>query len=120
MGADYVINHRESLVDQVKSLGIEPRYVASLSGTDSHFPAIIELIKPRGHIALIDDTRSLDIISGKPKALSFSWEFMFARSMHQTDDIENFRHTHDTSAVAINNFRSLIACNSLVKGWPAT
>ena len=88
MGADHVINHRESLVDQAKALGIEPRYVASLSGTDGHFPAIIELVKPRGHIALIDDPQSLDIRSGKPKALSFSWEFMFARSMHQTDDIE--------------------------------
>ena len=88
MGADHVINHRESLVGQVKALGLEPRYVASLTGSDEHFPAIIELIKPRGHIALIDDPQSLDIKLGKPKALSFSWEFMFARSMFQTDDIE--------------------------------
>jgi zinc-binding alcohol dehydrogenase family protein len=88
MGADHVINHRESLVDQVKALWIEPRYVASLNGTDGHFPAIIELIKPRGHIALIDDPQSLDINSIKLKALTFSWEFMFTRSMFQTDDIE--------------------------------
>lgn len=88
MGADHVINHRESLVDQVKALGVEPRYVASLNGTDGHFPAIIELIKPRGHIALIDDPQSLDINSIKLKALTFSWEFMFTRSMFQTDDIE--------------------------------
>ena len=32
----------KSLVDQVKAVGIEPRYVASLNGTDGHFPAIIE------------------------------------------------------------------------------
>ncbi|QDT12883.1 zinc-binding alcohol dehydrogenase family protein [Planctomycetes bacterium K23_9] len=88
MGADYVINHRESLVDQLKTLELEPRYVASLTGTDGHFPAIIELIKPRGHVAFIDDPETLDIKSGKLKALSFSWEFMFARSMFQTDDIE--------------------------------
>ena len=88
MGADRVINHRESLVDQVKNLELEPRYVASLNATAQHFSAIIELIKPRGHIALIDDPRTLDIMSGKPKALSFSWEFMFARSMHQMEDIE--------------------------------
>ena len=88
MGADHVINHRESLVDQVKAIGIEPRYVASLNGTDGHFPAIVELIKPRGHIALIDDPQSLDINSIKLKALTFSWEFMFTRSMFQTDDIE--------------------------------
>ena len=88
MGADHVINHRNSLPDQVKNLGLEPRYVASLNATAQHFSAIIELIKPRGHIALIDDPGTLDIMTGKPKALNFSWEFMFARSMHQTEDIE--------------------------------
>lgn len=87
MGADHVINHREPLVEQVKALGLEPRYVAALNGTEDHFSAIVELIKPRGHIALIDDPQSLDINSIKQKALSFSWEFMFARSMFQTDDI---------------------------------
>ncbi|TKB10787.1 zinc-binding alcohol dehydrogenase family protein [Desulforhopalus sp. IMCC35007] len=88
MGADHVINHRESLVEQVKALGLEPRYVASLNGTEGHFPAIVELIKPRGHIALIDDPQSLDINSIKLKSLSFSWEFMFARSMFQTEDMD--------------------------------
>lgn len=88
MGADHVINHRDSLVNQVKELGLEPRYVASLNGTEEHFPAIVELIKTRGHIALIDDPKSFDISSIKRKALSFSWEFMFARSMFQTDDMD--------------------------------
>lgn len=88
MGADYVISHRESLVDQLNILGLQPRYVASLSGTEKHFPSIIKLIKPLGHIAIIDDPASLDISLIKPKALSFTWEFMFARSMYQTDDIE--------------------------------
>jgi NADPH:quinone reductase len=88
MGADHVINHRESLLDQIKALGLESHYVASLTGTDQHFPAIIELIKPRGYIAVIDDPETLDIKSGKFKALTFSWEFMFTRSMFQMDDIE--------------------------------
>jgi NADPH2:quinone reductase len=88
MRADHVINHHESLVDQVKTLGLEPRYVASLNGTEQHFAGIIELIKPRGHIALIDDPQTLDITLIKPKALSFSWEFMFTRSVFQTDDME--------------------------------
>ena len=87
MGADHVINHREPLAKQVKALGLEPRYVAALNGTEQHFANIVELIKPRGHIALIDDPQTLDIASIKLKALSFSWEFMFARSMFQTDDM---------------------------------
>jgi zinc-binding alcohol dehydrogenase family protein len=87
MGADHVINHREPLAEQVKALGLAPRYVASLNGTEGHFPAIVELIKPRGHITLIDDPQNLDIKSIKPKALTFTWEFMFARSMFRTDDM---------------------------------
>ena len=88
MGADHVINHHESLVDQLKSLGIKPKYVASLSGTERNFPTIVELIQPRGHITIIDDPKSLDIAAIKFKALTFSWEFMFARSMFSMDDIE--------------------------------
>jgi NADPH:quinone reductase-like Zn-dependent oxidoreductase len=45
------------------------------------------LIAPRGHIALIDNPEALDISIAKPKALTISWEFMFARSMFGTDDI---------------------------------
>jgi NADPH2:quinone reductase len=88
MGADHVINHRQPIAAQVKALAIQPKYVAALTGTDGHFDQIIELIKPRGRIAFIDDPQTLDIKVGKTKALSFSWEFMFTRSMFQTDDME--------------------------------
>ncbi len=87
MGADHVINHREPLAPQVKALGLVPHYVASLTATDQHFENIVELIKPRGHIALIDDPQNLSINAIKLKALSFSWEFMFTRSMFQTGDM---------------------------------
>jgi len=87
MGADHVINHHESLVDQIKQLSLEPRYVAGLSGSGGHFPAMVDLIKPRGHIALIDDPQDINIRAIKLKALSFSWEFMFTRSMFETEDM---------------------------------
>jgi zinc-binding alcohol dehydrogenase family protein len=87
MGADHVINHRQPLAGQVKALNLQPRYVASLTATDQHFDSIVELIKPRGHIALIDDPKSFNINAIKLKALTFSWEFMFTRSMFQTDDM---------------------------------
>ena len=37
---------------------------------------------------MIDDPQGLDIAAIKLKALSFSWEFMFARSMFRTDDMD--------------------------------
>ena len=88
MGADQVVNHRKPLNEEMAALGIAPKYVAALNQTDQHFGAIIDLIKPRGHIALIDDPPGIDISAIKLKALSFSWEFMFARSMFQTDDMD--------------------------------
>ena len=92
MGAHHVINHREPLVDQLHTLEMIPRYVAALTATDQHFPAILELIKPRGHVALIDDPGPLDISPGKGKALTFSWELMFTRPMFQTEDMIQQHH----------------------------
>lgn len=85
MGADHVVDHRGDLAAQVRALGLAPTYVAALTATDQHWPAIVELIAPRGHVALIDDPQGLDIAPAKPKALTLSWEFMFTRSMFGTD-----------------------------------
>jgi zinc-binding alcohol dehydrogenase family protein len=87
MGADHVVNHHDDLAAKMESLGLVPTYVASLTATDQHWPAIVDLIAPRGHIALIDDPENLDISPAKPKALTISWEFMFTHSMFDTDDI---------------------------------
>lgn len=87
MGADHVIDHRKDLVAQIRELGVQPDYVAALTATDQHWPAIVELIAPRGHVALIDDPENFDIGPAKPKALTISWEFMFTRPMFGTPDI---------------------------------
>ena len=87
MGADHVVNHRKPLDEEMRALGISPRFVAALTNTDEHIAAIVELIKPRGHIALIDDPESLDIKPLKFKAITLSWEFMFTRPIFETDDI---------------------------------
>lgn len=87
MGADHVIDHRGDLVAQLDDLGQTPKYVAALTATDQHWSAIMNLIAPRGHIALIDDPQRINITDAKPKALTISWEFMFTRSMFNTADI---------------------------------
>lgn len=87
MGADHVVDHRGDLVAQIAAIGLTPTHVAALTATDQHWPAIVDVIAPRGQIALIDDPEVLDIKSAKPKALSIHWEFMFTRSMFGTEDI---------------------------------
>lgn len=87
MGAHQVIDHGRSIAREVADLGIEPAYVASLTASDRHYDDVIDLIRPRGHIGMIDDPGKLDITRMKQKALNFHWEFMFSRPMFQTADM---------------------------------
>jgi len=88
MGADHIVNHNNPLNEEMQALGIAPKYVAALTGTEGHWESIIDMMKPRGHIGMIDDPADINWKGLKMKALSFSWEFMFARSLHKTDDID--------------------------------
>lgn len=88
LGADYVIDHHKSLVEQVQALNLgQPSFVFSTTHTDDYLKQIVELICPQGRIALIDDPKTLDVTALKGKSLSLHWEFMFTRSLHQTADL---------------------------------
>ncbi|SEO40862.1 zinc-binding alcohol dehydrogenase family protein [Acinetobacter sp. yr461] len=88
LGADYVLDHRQPLTAQIKQLGLNaPLYVFSTTQTDQHLADIVELIAPQGHFGLIDDPAQLDIKPFKSKSVSVYWEFMFTRSMYQTQDM---------------------------------
>ncbi|WP_042075210.1 zinc-binding alcohol dehydrogenase family protein [Acinetobacter nosocomialis] len=89
LGADYVLDHREPLAPQIKQLGLNaPSYVFSTTQTDQHLSDIVELIAPQGHFGLIDHPEQLDIKPFKSKSVSVHWEFMFTRSMFQTEDMQ--------------------------------
>ncbi|MBJ9721834.1 zinc-binding alcohol dehydrogenase family protein [Acinetobacter calcoaceticus] len=88
LGADYVLDHSQPLAAQIKQLGLNaPLYVFSTTQTDQHLSDIVELIAPQGHFGLIDDPAQLDIKPFKSKSVSVHWEFMFTRSMFQTEDM---------------------------------
>jgi len=88
MGAHHVIDHHRPLDEALKGVGIEhAEYVASLTGSEQHLPAIAKLIAPQGHLALIDDPKAFDIVPLKTKSITVSWELMFTRSMFQTPDM---------------------------------
>jgi len=89
LGADYVVDHTKPLAPQIEALNIaQVSHVASLNSTDSYFDTYVELLKPFGKIAMIDDPATpLDIMKMKPKSLSLHIEFMYARSMFQADDM---------------------------------
>jgi NADPH:quinone reductase len=45
-----------------------------------------DVLNAFGQIVAIDDPVSVDVIGLKSKALSWHWEFLFARSLHQAAD----------------------------------
>ncbi|HVI53874.1 MAG TPA: zinc-binding alcohol dehydrogenase family protein [Luteibacter sp.] len=89
MGAHHVIDHSKSLVDEVRAVapdGVD--YVLSLTRTEEHFPALVELLKPHGKFGLIDDpAEPIDIRLMKRKSLSLHWELMYTRSLFHTEDM---------------------------------
>lgn len=88
MGAHHVIDHRAPLDEGLAAIGIpEVRYVASLTATEQHLPAIVRALAPQGALALIDDPKTLDIVGLKRKSLSVHWELMFTRSLFGTADL---------------------------------
>ena len=85
MGAHETVD-RHDLAAQVKRLaprGVDWLYTA-YSG--SQIPVFAEVIRPFGHVVAIDDEHD-DVYPLKSKSITWHWEFMFARSMHQAEDM---------------------------------
>lgn len=59
----------------------------SLTNSEDHQAEIVKSIKPLGKFALIDDPLSLDVLALKQKSISFHWEFIFTRSLFETEDM---------------------------------
>ena len=88
LGAHHVIDHTQSLSQQLRAIGIEQvDYVASLTHTEQHLAEIVESLAPFGKLALIDDPKVLDVLALKRKSISLHWELMFTRSMFETADM---------------------------------
>lgn len=92
-GAQYVINHYQSIPEQLAQLQFgSVDYILCLNNTDGHWEAMAQVIAPQGTICSIVDNRDpLNLALLKPKSVTFVWEFMFTRSAHQTPDMERQR-----------------------------
>jgi zinc-binding alcohol dehydrogenase family protein len=88
LGAHHVVDHTKSLQAELQRIGVpQVPYVAGLTATDRHFPAIVDIIGPQGRFALIDDPPTLDINPLKRKSVSVHWELMFTRPLFETEDM---------------------------------
>lgn len=88
LGAHHIIDHTKPLADELKAIGHDNvALIASLTGTEQHFPAYPTIIAPQGRIGMIDDSPPLDVSQLRRKAASLHCESMFTRSLFQTPDM---------------------------------
>lgn len=90
LGAHHVLDHRAGLAAQARALGRPVTHVFVTTHTEEHWAALCEILAPQGAICLIDDPATPpDIRLLKSKAASVHWEFMFARPVFDTPDVED-------------------------------
>ena len=88
LGAHHVIDHSQPLLAQLEKLGIsQVSHVASLTHTEVYLQQLVEVLRPQGKLAAIDDPETLDVMPLKMKAISLHWEMMFVRSLFETPDM---------------------------------
>jgi NADPH:quinone reductase-like Zn-dependent oxidoreductase len=58
-----------------------------LTHTDVYLPQLVEVLRPQGKLAAIDDPETLNVMPLKMKAISLHWEIMFVRSLFETPDM---------------------------------
>nr|WP_315218896.1 zinc-binding alcohol dehydrogenase family protein [uncultured Duganella sp.] len=103
LGAHHVIDHSKPLNEEIARLGLpQVSYIASLTHTDHHWSAIVEVLAPQGKVAVIDDPAAIDVRLLKRKSASLHWEFMFARSMFNTADIQKQHQLLNDVAVLVD------------------
>ena len=91
LGAEIILNHRKSLHEELKATGTDSvDTIFCTTQMERHWQSMAECIRPQGHIVLIDDpVDSVDITLFKFKSVTISWEFMYTRSMFETDDMSD-------------------------------
>ncbi|CAH0135845.1 MULTISPECIES: zinc-binding alcohol dehydrogenase family protein [unclassified Pedobacter] len=120
MGADLVVDHK-NLVEEIHAAGYqEVDFVLDFVDLNSYWDAIVELIKPQGHIVSITGSATpIALNKLKNKSVTFSWELMYTRSMYQTGDMEEQHHILNKLAELFDNGTLKTTLNTTMKGFTA-
>merc|ERR1719247_2552215 len=103
LGADHVINHRESLKPQLESLGInEVHFIYDAVSFEQYAPQFLEIIRPFGRIVSITAAGKADLDAYRWKAVSYSMEFMFSRPQYEPEDITHQSYILNTVSQMID------------------
>jgi len=120
MGADVVVDHK-NLIEEVRAAGYqEVDFILDFVDLNGYWDAIVELIKPQGHIASITGSATpIALNKLKNKSVTFSWELMYTRSMYQTDDMEEQHRILNKLAALFDNGTLKTTLNTTLKEFTA-
>lgn len=84
-----MVNHH-NLKAELEGIGhSQVNYILDFVNLEEYWDIATEVIKPQGHIVSITgSSKPLNLNLLKTKSVSFSWEFMYTRSMFTTDDMD--------------------------------
>jgi NADPH2:quinone reductase len=118
LGADVILNHQNNLFEELQAADAE--FVDAIFCTtqmERHWKVMSECIRPQGRVALIDDpVNPVDITLFKQKSVSIAWEFMYTRSMFQTEDIASQGKLLTTVASLLNDGTLVTTRQETLKG----
>ncbi len=117
MGADEVVNHHHDLAEEIEKIGYrDVDYILCLNDTDGHWQAMTKAIKPQGTIcSIVENEHPLAMDTLKSKSASLVWEFMFTRSMYQTQDMAKQSKLLNELSQLIEDGAIVTTCNDAVK-----
>jgi NADPH2:quinone reductase len=85
MGAHYVVERSAINLDGESPELPQFDYIFSTTNSDSYLKAFPFLLKPGGHLCLIDDPESFNIREFKLRSQTVSWELMFTPTLFDHD-----------------------------------
>ena len=116
LGADKIVNHRNDLADEINQVGYQNiDYILCLNDTDGHWQAMTKAITPQGKIcSIVENKHPLDMNILKSKSAGLVWEFMFTRSMYQTEDMAEQSNLLNELSQLIEDGVIITTCNDVV------
>src|ERR1700730_1468654 len=102
MGADLVIDHAKDIATQLASAGIRHvDMVVSTAKTSEHLGWITKVLRPFGHLSVVDFAPSLDANTLMMKSLSLHLEMVFSRILHGSDVHRQANILEEIAALAV-------------------
>jgi NADPH2:quinone reductase len=88
LGAHHVIDHHLDLAAQLATFEVvPPKYIFCTTHIEHHWRALCGILAPHGRIGMIESAASLDLSGIFNKSASLHTEYMFARTLHQSEDM---------------------------------